>query len=182
MEAKPIPQMLLIAGTGQNVGKTTLSCRIIERFSAEHLIVAIKISSHFHKKVESGNILVQRDDLYVAEEIDAAKSKDSSRFLAAGAVKSYFVMAADHQLPEAMRIIKDLNQPDVFFVCESGGLRNWYIPGVFLMLHRAGFEMLKPDTPKWRTFCDRWITFDGSGLDFNLDDLFIQDNKWHLKV
>jgi hypothetical protein len=181
MEAIPIPKSLLIAGTGQNVGKTTLACRIIERFSAEHSIVGIKISSHFHKKVESGNIIVQRNDLYVSEEIDPAKSKDSSRFLTAGAVKSYFVMASDSQLPEAMQIIQDLNLSDVFFVCESGGLRNWYIPGVFLMMHRTGSEMLKQDTQKWRAVCDRWITFDGSGLDFNLDDLSIQDNKWHLR-
>ncbi|HEX2934743.1 MAG TPA: hypothetical protein VHO72_05265 [Bacteroidales bacterium] len=182
MEALPIPNLLLIAGTGQNVGKTTLACRIIERFSAEHPIVGIKISSHFHKKIESGNIIVQRSDLYVAEEIDRSKTKDSSLFLAAGAVKSYFVMAADHQLPEAMQIIKDLSLSNASFVCESGGLRNWYIPGVFLMMHRLGSEMLKQDTPKWKAVCDRWITFDGAGLDFNLDDLSIQDNNWHLKV
>lgn len=181
MEAKPLPQLLLIAGTGQNVGKTTLTCRIIEHFSPEHSIIGIKISSHFHKKVESGNILVKQDDLYIAEEIDRAKSKDSARFLAAGAVKSYFVMAADDQLPKAMEIIQDLNHSNTFFVCESGGLRNWYIPGVFLMMHRAGSEIHKPDALKWRTVCDRWITFDGTGLDFNMEDLSIQDNKWYLR-
>lgn len=181
MEAIPIPNMLLIAGTGQNVGKTTLSCQIIERFSAEHPIVGIKISSHFHKKVDSGNIIAQRNDLYVAEEIDSTKSKDSSRFLASGALKSFFVMASDNQLPEAMRIIKDLNLLHAFFVCESGGSRNWYIPGVFLMMHRDGSEIHKQDSMKWRALCDRWITFDGSGIDFSLDDLSIVDNKWHLR-
>lgn len=181
MEAIIKPNLLLIAGTGQNVGKTTLACRIIERFSVEYPIVGIKMSSHFHKKVESGNAFVQRNDLYVAEEIDRAKSKDSSRFLAAGAIKSYFVMAADDQLLEAMQNILDLNHSNTFFVCESCGLRNWYIPGVFLMMHRAGSEIHKPDAPKWRTVCDRWITFDGTGIDFNMEDLSILDNKWHLR-
>lgn len=176
-----MPNLLLIAGTGQNVGKTTLASGIIERFSKDHSIVAIKISSHFHKNVESGNIWVQRDGLYVSEEIDPAKSKDSSRFLLAGAVKSFFVMASDDQLPEAMDVILGLNHADVLFVCESGGLRNWYIPNVFLMMHRAGAEIHKKEALQWRELCDRWITFDGTGIDFSLDDLYILDNSWHLR-
>lgn len=181
MEAVPIPNMLLIAGTGQNVGKTTLACRIIEHFRSEHEIVGIKISSHFHKKVDSGNIIVKRDDLFIGEEVDSAKSKDSARFLAAGAAKSYFVMASDNQLPEAIEMIQNENLPHTFFVCESGGLRNWYIPGVFLMMHRAGSEIHKQEAFKWQVLCDRWITFDGTGIDFRMDELSIVDKKWHLR-
>jgi hypothetical protein len=181
MEAVPKPNILLIAGTGQNVGKTTLACAIIERFSTDYAIIAVKISSHFHKKVESGNVIVQRDDLYIAEEVDSSKSKDSARFLASGAIKSYFVMAADEQLPEVMNIIESLNPIRAFFVCESGGLRKWFIPGVFLLMNRADMDQHKPGTQELRTYCDRWITFDGHQIDFSLDKLEINGNKWHLK-
>jgi hypothetical protein len=181
MNTLSMPGLILIAGTGRNVGKTTLACCIINEFSAIHPITAVKISSHYHKAVACGNIIIQREDLYVAEETDNSKTKDSSRFLKAGAQKSYFVMAADERQLEAIEIIRKLNNTNDFYVCESGGLRNWVKPGVFLIVHRTGTSVEKPGIGQLKDLCDRWITFDGNQFDFSTGRLEISHNAWHLK-
>ena len=47
--------ILTISGTGKNVGKTSLACRIIHRLSATHKLTAVKISPHFHW-IENGPV------------------------------------------------------------------------------------------------------------------------------
>ena len=54
--------------------------------------------------------------------------------LAAGARKSFFVMALDEQLPEAMQQVLSIIDHHDFIVCESGGLRNFVSPGLFFMM------------------------------------------------
>ena len=39
MGTETIPQLMIIAGTGRNSGKTTLACQIIGKFSAIQSIV-----------------------------------------------------------------------------------------------------------------------------------------------
>ena len=43
-----IPNLLIIAGTGNKSGKTTLACRMIEQFRNPGLI-SVKITPHFHE-------------------------------------------------------------------------------------------------------------------------------------
>jgi len=43
-----INNLLLIAGTGNKSGKTTLACKVIEQHR-EHGIIGIKITPHFMK-------------------------------------------------------------------------------------------------------------------------------------
>ncbi len=45
---KSMPNILLIAGTGRNVGKTLLACEIIQQLSKTMAVTAIKTSSHEH--------------------------------------------------------------------------------------------------------------------------------------
>ncbi len=43
-----VPNLLIIAGTGNKSGKTSMACRIIEQL--KHLeIVSVKITPHFHE-------------------------------------------------------------------------------------------------------------------------------------
>jgi hypothetical protein len=173
--------ILLIAGTGQNSGKTTLACQIIQKFSKIHPVIALKISSHFHINVESGNIIINNDDIYFAEETDASKPKDSSRMLAAGARKSYFIMATDENITDAMQQFFLLVNPDDLIVCESGGLRNIIKPGLFFIMHFSGNESPKQKTLTLKPLCDKWITFNGSSIDFFIDSIEVTQNTWQLK-
>ena len=176
-----MPQLLQIAGTGRNTGKTTLACKIIQKFNPGKTVIALKITPHFHRNIQSGKILLNETNIYIAEETNSTTAKDSSLMLNAGAAQSYFVMATDDHLDEVIQNIFRMIPSDALLVCESGGLRDWVVPGVFLMMNRKDTEILKQGTEKLKMLADRLITFDGKNIDFELDAIEITDNKWILK-
>jgi hypothetical protein len=180
MNRQPIPNLLLIAGTGRNSGKTTFACHVIRRHCLSHSIIAIKISSHFHANVESGNILVNRPNLYLAEETNPETNKDSSLMLNAGARRAFFIMAKDEQLLEAFQYVKYLISKDDFIICESGGLSQFIKPGVFLVFHSTKNIQPKSNTQNLKTICDRFINFEGEKIDFEIADLLITPDGWKI--
>ncbi len=175
-----IPEMLLIAGNGRNSGKTTLACRIIRNISACIPVVAIKITPHFHENFGTGKTLFNREDLVIIEESDPESGKDSALMLKAGAVKSYFVMAKDEQLNDALQVILKQVPEKVPVVCESGGLRQIVEPGIFLMMHRKDNNVLKPGVESLNILADKVITFDGKNIDFDFNNVSYSENKWKI--
>ena len=181
MEPTGIHQLLLIAGTGQNTGKTTFACQIIRKFSSSHFIISLKITPHFHKNVQSGKVIIDETNIYIAEETDSTTGKDSSLMLRSGAQQSFFVMATDQYLSEAFQKILQLVPTDSLIVCESGGLRHHVVPGLFFMMNKTSGELIKPDAEKLILLADRVITFEGEKIDFEINSIEITDNQWTLK-
>lgn len=181
MEELTLPQLLIIAGTGRNSGKTTLACQVIRKFSPSRSIVAIKITPHFHENPGYGRVIVDRPNIYIAEEIDPSTGKDSSLLLEAGAAQSYFVMTTDEYLEQAFREILTRIPANSMVVCESGGLRHLVRPGLFFMMQHKENSVLKPDAAKLLTLANHVITFDGSKFDFNINSIEIVNNQWKLK-
>jgi hypothetical protein len=175
-----LPQLLLIAGTGRNTGKTTLACDLVRRFCPFNPIVAIKITPHFHENNKMGNILINKTNLIIAEETDFATGKDSSLMLESGATRSFFVMATDEQLAEAIRMILLMLPHGTLMVCESGGLRSHVIPGVFLMMSGTDSRKTKDRAEKLKMLADRVVTFDGEKIDFDPSTIKIAENRWIL--
>ena len=182
MGKETMPQLLIIAGTGRNSGKTTLACQIIGKFSAVQSIVAIKITPHFHENPGSGEVIVNKPNIYIAEERDASTGKDSSLMLKAGAVQSYFVMTNDKYLEEAFHEIFTRIPAKSVIVCESGGLRHLIRPGLFFMMQHPGNSGLKPDTAKLLSLADHVVTFDGSKFNFDINSIEIADNQWKINL
>lgn len=176
-----LPQLLIIAGTGRNSGKTTLACQIIHEFSPGQSIVAIKITPHFHENPGNGRVIINKPNIYIAEERATTTGKDSSRMLEAGAVQSYFVMTTDEYLKEAFSEILTRIAPNTLVVCESGGLRHLIRPGLFFMMRDPENTCLKPDAAKLLSIADEVVTFDGSKFDFDVHSIEIADNQWKLK-
>jgi hypothetical protein len=100
--------------------------------------------------------------------------------LAAGAHKSFFVMAGDEQQFEALQFILKLVNADDYIICESGGLRKWTVPGIFLILHHIETVYYKANIQYLKPLCDQWITFDGNNIDFDINTLTIADNCWQI--
>lgn len=124
-----LPNLLLVAGSGRNVGKTTVACNVVSEVSRMNEIVAIKVSPHFHQLTDSLLILMEVPGLVIAEERDRATGKDSSRFLRGGATKSYYVQGSDETIPLLAEWIKHNIAGDIPIVCESGGLGRHIEPG-----------------------------------------------------
>ncbi len=174
------PEILLVAGTGRNSGKTTLICAIIKAFK-QHSIASIKISSHFHSIDETDIILINRKDLYVGIECNLNKQKDSSLMLKAGALKSFFVMSSDEYLMDALQIISQNISPNTPIICESGGLRKYIVPGIFLMMSRSDSQQDKVSIFERIQQADQFITFNGTSIDFNIHQIQLSNKRWNLR-
>ncbi len=128
-----IPNLLIIAGTGNKSGKTSLACRILESLSALK-ITAIKITPHIHETTDGLIPLNEGKGFSIYEETNSSSTKDTSRMLRSGADKVYFAKVWDDDLLTAFNKIME-NIPDQTpIICESPALRKYVEPGAFVIM------------------------------------------------
>lgn len=156
-------QMILIAGAGQNVGKTTLACRIIQQLSKENETTGLKISNHKHTLTEQQKIILQIKGLTIAEELDNSSNKDSSLFLQNGAQKSFFIQVEEDKQEDLAKWIHKNIQG--WIVCESASIGRFIAPGKALYL-----EKTEGKVPDWK-FPYQTVNFNGKDFIPKLDDL-----------
>ena len=163
--------MLLIAGNGRNVGKTTLACRIITHLAKSNEVTAIKISSHLHEY--KSEPLVKRQGEFVILLEKEQNQKDSSLMLQAGARNVFFVMAKKKSLDAAFESLLPFldNHP---IICESGGLHHFIQPGIFLFVNEKDRVIEKQEHLEFHP-----ILVENNGIDFDLDieSIHFADNK-----
>jgi hypothetical protein len=137
-----IPNLLLIAGTGNKSGKTTLACRVIEQFR-DYGITGIKITPHFHEITPGLLPVTEKPGFSVYKETNDNTNKDTSRMLKAGASGVYFAKVTDNKLPDAfMEILKQIPVGSPV-VCESPALRYYTDPGLFIVMKSDAESNLK---------------------------------------
>lgn len=128
-----IPNLLIIAGTGNKSGKTTFACRIIEQFRYLDL-ASVKITPHFHEPTPGLVLLEGEKEYSLFEETNQWTQKDTSRMLRAGASKVYFANAAGSSILEVVKKVNQLVRKDAPVICESPALRNYVEPGLFVIM------------------------------------------------
>lgn len=119
-------QLILIAGTGQNVGKTTLACRLIQQLAKNGMVNAMKVAGHRHQLTSLQPVIYRGEGLVISIETNHASAKDSSRYLRAGAHRSYFVLCNESGIDELTHWINENLQG--WLVCESGIVGRTMIP------------------------------------------------------
>ncbi len=132
-----LPNLLLIAGTGNKSGKTSLACHVIMEFR-EKDIMAIKITPHFHETTPGLLLISENKGYSIFEELDPSSEKDTSRMLRAGAKKVFFAKVTDNDLLNAFNEILKFIPDGTPLVCESPGLRRFLEPGVFVIMKSEG--------------------------------------------
>ena len=157
---------IIIAGTGQNVGKTTLVCNIISE-NKEKNIYAIKISPHFHKLTKTDKIIAQTNNYVIIEETNTDTGKDSSKMLKAGAKKVFYVQCSDKYLPQIFVEIKEIIPKESNIIIESGGARNIFKPTLFLIIKHADINQIKIKSAKLLSLADKIITFENNTFNFD---------------
>ncbi len=143
---KHLPNLLVVGGTGRNLGKTTLVEMLIEQFHEKAGLIALKTSMllpgeeylHGHHK------LIEPDKFELLEEKDPSGNKDSQRYLKAGATKSYFLSTGENAVNRAMDYFWKKTGNSTPVVAESNVLCNYYIPGLFIMV--KGKQPAKPQS------------------------------------
>jgi hypothetical protein len=128
-----IPNLLIISGSGNKSGKTSIACRIIEQL--RHLkVIGIKITPHFHETTDGLVTVVEEDGYSVFEETNLYIQKDSSRMLRAGAARVFFAKVNDDTIRDAFIEIMEHISCNTPVVCESPALRHFVEPGLFLIM------------------------------------------------
>ncbi len=172
--------LLLIAGTGRNVGKTSLACKIIKHISDKGNVVGIKISPHMHTQSKSANLICETKEYSVYQEYDLDTDKDSSRMLKAGARKVFYIQSEETRIGEAFKVLSKHLDRDTPIVCESGGLRNYIKPSLFFICDSIDGNIIKERAQALLSKADRIIKFKNPEFDFDLKELYFKDGIWKM--
>ena len=178
-DVKEIPNLLMIAGTGRKVGKTTFACQLISRASKTKEVVGIKISPHLHHQVEGQKIIHQHHDKFqIIEEINPHSEKDSSRMLRAGATKVYYLQTIDKNIREPFDLLLELVDEHQAVICESGALLEYAKPGMFLLVKRKGQTSFKKGLDLLPYSPDAIVEFDDENFNPPPDEFCYNSGVW----
>jgi hypothetical protein len=169
--------LLLIAATGSNVGKTTFATAILQNLNKDHNIIALKVSPHFHHIEGKRNILEQTENFMIVEEKDDISGKDTSKLIRAGAKKAYLVHGNEEHVIEAfLKLFGTFpaNQP---VICESAGLAYHIKAGLLILLKRDGYDK-KNIFEQLKDKADLIITSNGQEFDRDISDIGFEEGKW----
>ena len=169
--------ILLIAGGGRNVGKTTLACQLIEA-EKEKDVYAVKITPHFHSTTPGLIEVAKNDNWVIFEETNANTSKDTSRYLKSGAKKSYLIQVVDSGLETAFNQLLEKLPKLNPIVIESAALKKIINPGLSLFVSS---EQIKNNLNNKNSNIERDLTFTFDGKNFHPTIQNISFNKkWTL--
>ncbi len=175
----------MIGSAGRNAGKTTFACSVIEKFGSQHDLVAIKVTaidaahSGCHRGSDGCGVCSSLDGPYdITEETDPTLDKDTSKMLAAGARRVFWLRVLKSHLADGIGALMEITGAQTPSVCESNTLRLAIQPGLFFMLKNSDCEKYKPSAKKVAHFADRNVNFDGQTFDFSPNHIKLINGNW----
>lgn len=154
--------IVVIGGHAKNIGKTGAVCGLISALP-ERRWTAIKITQHAH-----GELV--KDGVTISEEIDRAAGTDSSRYLAAGAARAFWVRTGDGQLAEAMPRIQEMIAEADNVIVESNSVIGFLQPDVYAVV-------LDPDAADFKASSLRYLDRVDAIL---LKGETLEPNRWNM--
>ena len=156
--------IVVIGGHSRNVGKTSVMEGLI-RGLPEMRWTAFKITQFGHGMCSANgepcDCETAEHTLAVSEERDRASGTDSSRYLAAGAVRSLWVRTRTGNLAEAMpRIRRELEQTENA-VIESNSILRFLRPDIYLSVLDPAVEDFKDSARLYLDRADAVLVPDG---------------------
>ncbi len=177
--------MLMIGSAGINAGKTVLACEVIKKFCKSTNITGIKVTTI---KAKDGTcprggrgcgVCSSLDgDFCITEELRRNSSKDTSRLLAAGAHRVFWLRVMRSHLQLGLTALLSITGPDTISVCESNSLRYVVEPGLFLMVTAPNLKKWKASAQDVRRYVDKVVVSDGSRFDFDVDEIKLAQQRW----
>ncbi|MBT8333930.1 MAG: hypothetical protein HKP41_03115 [Desulfobacterales bacterium] len=136
--------LLIVAGTGRNVGKTEFACRLIGKLSSMHEIYSLKVSAVYPDEGNyHGNHSEDFSKDYLFEEHRKDTEKDTSRMLRAGARKAFYLSSDSAGIARGFNDFRKLIPDETAIVCESNSLWQYVKPGLLILISSAD-EVIKP--------------------------------------
>ncbi|HOV73498.1 MAG TPA: hypothetical protein PK967_05955 [Candidatus Hydrogenedentes bacterium] len=179
------PNMLMIGSCGRNSGKTTFACELLKRLSAQHEIVAAKVTTIQERNGtcprggEGCGVCATLDGRFcITEETLRGGTKDTQRLLAAGAARVFWLRVMSEHLEEGAQAFIETIGARCPIVCESNSLRTKVEPAFFLLFRGSGDKTIKASAGAVQQYADRLVVFDGTRFDLDPAHVAIMGNRW----
>jgi len=172
-----LPNMLLIGAIEKNSGKTGLSEKIIQQFSKQHQLYAVKATVLRNFEGRKG--------FTIFEETNPDRQKDTGRLLTAGSRKVFWLKTDEEHAEQGIREVLQKIPENAPVLCESNTIRKYITPGIFLMVQREYPVGSKKTASEVKKFVDRFITSKkvNSKIIYEPDILkllILSNNQWQL--
>ena len=156
--------VVVVGGNTRNIGKTSVVAGLIAAMPEMHW-TAFKITQFGHgvcsANGEPCDCETASHTIAVSEERDGASGTDSARYLAAGAVRSFWVRTQMGQLAEAMpRVRRELAAAENAIV-ESNSVLRFLQPDVFVTVLDAGVKDFKESAKRYLDRADAVVLTGG---------------------
>ncbi|MEE4241348.1 MAG: hypothetical protein V2I36_07770 [Desulfopila sp.] len=174
--------LLIVGGTGRNVGKTEFICRLIQRISANHKIYALKVSAVFpDEAVFHGSHSAEESRQSLFEETRRESRKDTSRMLRAGAARVFYLRGENSEIEAGFQqFSRQIDTPGAV-ICESNSLGAFIRPGLLIMV-KTMREKIKPRAADRLKQADLIIVSDGRSGFAELEKIHYHPIRgWFLK-
>jgi len=125
--------IIVVGGHSRKVGKTSVVAGLISAFS-RYPWMAVKISSHWHDNQSASCDGVKDDVCQIVEECERDGNADTSRFLAAGAVRSLWVQIKGNGLESAIQRLLPILQSYPFVIIESNSILRFIQPDLTILV------------------------------------------------
>jgi len=154
-------RLVLIGGTGRNVGKTEFVCRLITNLTGRYTVYGLKVSSIYpDETIFHGDHDLDNRRLF--EETNRHSKKDTARMLRAGAEKVFYLQGEDDKIRQDYLRFSELVPEGSVVVCESNSLGNHVIPALHIVVTSKS-KPVKPRAVKLLEIADVIIDSDGQG-------------------
>jgi hypothetical protein len=144
--------IVVVGGHTRNIGKTGVVAGIVAALP-EFAWTAIKITQFGHgvcsANGEPCDCETADHTIAISEERDAASGKDTARYLAAGARRSFWVRTRQGQLADAMPRVRKLIAESVNVIVESNSVLRFLMPDVALFVTDGGVLDFKPSALRY---------------------------------
>lgn len=182
-----LPSMLMIGAAGANAGKTSFACTLLRGFS-DTRITGIKVTTVAEKNGTCprggkgcGACSSLSGNYRIDVETDAHTGKDTSRLLAAGAARVFWLRVLRDRLAEGFDALRAVIGKDAVCICESNSLRTVVEPGLFLMVKARSSARNKSSAEAVKSLADRVILTEGEVFSFEFSDVDLLDGRWVLR-
>jgi hypothetical protein len=179
-------RIIVIGGHTRSIGKTQLVCDVIRAFPEQNWIAG-KITQYGHgvcaKNGENCGCAPDEHSYAINWEKSADTGTDSSRFLAAGAKRSFWLRTKQGFLAEGLPLLRGLlsetsdggpPEPPTLIV-ESNSLLQFVQPSLYFAVINGAREDFKDSAQKVLDRADALVLHDGAN---NSLDCNPQDSEW----
>jgi hypothetical protein len=128
-------QLLVVGGTGRDVGKTEFVCQLIGKISEIRPVYALKVSAIFpDEELYHGTHAIEEEQLHLFEETRFTTNKDTSRMLRAGARRVFYLRSNNEGIRSGFDYFLKIVPETAVIICESNSLGQIVAPALSIIV------------------------------------------------